>query len=95
MADLKINYNQARQLGKDVTARADEFNSSLSQVKNANEQLKLFWEGSDSQKYADAVAEQAIKMDQLVATINEIGSYLVRVGDAYERVAESNKTNIN
>lgn len=94
MADLKIDYAQTRTLGNNVTSKNEEFNSLLTKIKNANESLKSYWEGSDSMKYATDVEEQAKVMDQLSATIGEIGSFLVRVGDAYERVSQENQQSV-
>ena len=94
-ADLRIDYTQTRNLGNNVTSKGEEFNSLLIKVKTANESLKSYWEGSDSSKYANAVEEQARTMDQLATTINEIGSFLVRVGDAYEKVSQANQDAIN
>ena len=90
-ADLRIDYAQTRVLGNNITAKGEEFKSLLSKVKSANESLKSYWEGSDSSKYATAVETQARTMDQLAATIDEIGKFLVRVGDAYEKVSQSNQ----
>lgn len=94
MADLKIDYAQTRTLGNNVTSKSEEFKNLLNNVKSANDSLKSYWEGSDSQKYANEVEEQAKTMDKLQATIDEIGAFLVRVGDAYEKVSEENKSAI-
>lgn len=94
MADLRIDYAQTRTLGNNVTTKGEEFQSLLTKVKSANDSLKSYWEGSDSVKYANEVEAQAKTMDQLATTINEIGSFLIRVGDAYEKVSQENQANI-
>ena len=91
MADLRIDYAQTRTLGNNIIAKNEEFNSLLTKIKSANESLKTYWEGSDSIKYATDVEEQAKVMDQLSATIGEIGNFLIRVGDAYEKVSQENQ----
>lgn len=93
-ADLKIDYAQTRTLGNNVTTKSEEFKSLLSKVKSANESLKTYWEGSDSIKYANSVDASAKTMDQLAATIDEIGRFLVRVGDAYEKVNQENQQQV-
>lgn len=90
-ADLRIDYAQTRNLGNNVSTKGDEFKNLLSKVKSANESLRSYWEGKDAIKYANQVEEQAKVMDQLAATIDEIGRYLVRVGDAYEKVSQQNE----
>jgi WXG100 family type VII secretion target len=95
MADLKINYQEAKNLGNNVSSKSEEFGSLLSKIKSANEELKTYWEGSDASKYSDKVSEQAQTMDKLNTTLSDIGTFLVNVGNAYEKVSQENQNSIN
>lgn len=88
--DLKINYSETISVGNQVTEKGGEFQDLLNKVKNANTELQTYWEGSDASKYSTSVAQQAEYMQQLTNTINEIGAFLVKVGQAYEEAAENN-----
>lgn len=95
MADLTINYEETISVGDNVTQKGDEFQSLLNDIKSTNESLKAYWEGSDASKYSNAVAEQAEYMQQLSDTVAEIGSFLVKVGNAYREACENNANAIN
>ncbi len=88
--DLKINYSETISVGNQVTEKGGEFQDLLNKVKNVNTELQTYWEGSDASKYSTSVAQQAEYMQQLTNTINEIGAFLVKVGQAYEEAAENN-----
>ena len=88
--DLKINYSETISVGNQVTEKGGEFQDLLNKVKNVNTELQTYWEGSDASKYSTSVAQQAEYMQQLTNTINEIGAFLVKVGQAYEKAAENN-----
>ena len=90
MLDLKINYSETISVGNQVTEKGGEFQDLLNKVKNVNTELQTYWEGSDASKYSTSVAQQAEYMQQLTNTINEIGAFLVKVGQAYEEAAENN-----
>lgn len=93
--DLSINYEETRNVGNQVSERGSEFQSLLNDIKGINDNLKAAWEGSDSMKYADAVEQQAVTIQQLVDSVNSIGEYLVNVGNAYEQAMEANMSGIN
>ena len=88
--DLKINYSETISVGNQLTEKGGEFQDLLNKVKNVNTELQTYWEGSDASKYSTSVAQQAEYMQQLTNTINEIGAFLVKVGQAYEEAAENN-----
>ena len=88
--NLKINYSETISVGNQVTEKGGEFQDLLNKVKNVNTELQTYWEGSDASKYSTSVAQQAEYMQQLTNTINEIGAFLVKVGQAYEEAAENN-----
>ena len=88
--DLKINYSETISVGNQVTEKGGEFQDLWNKVKNVNTELQTYWEGSDASKYSTSVAQQAEYMQQLTNTINEIGAFLVKVGQAYEEAAENN-----
>ena len=95
MSDLRINYSETISVGNQVTERGGEFQELLNKIKSVNSELKTYWEGSDASKYANAVEQQAQYMQQLTDTINEIGAFLVQVGNAYQEVSENNASAIN
>lgn len=90
MDGLKINYEATISVGNQVTEKGAAFQELLNKIKATNSELKSYWEGSDASKYATSVDEQAVYMQQLTDTINEIGSFLVKVGEAYKEVTENN-----
>lgn len=91
--DLKIDYEATRSTGNQVQSYATEFNSLLNDIKSLNENLKSSWKGADAESYTGAITEQAEVMDKLKSSIDEIGKFLVSVGDAYEAAMEDNKIN--
>ncbi|MEE0699296.1 MAG: WXG100 family type VII secretion target [Bacilli bacterium] len=91
--DLKINYEETRRTGKQIQSYASEFNALLADIKGLNDSLKSSWKGADADSYTGAITEQANVMDKLKNSIDEIGKFLVSVGDAYERAMEENKVN--
>jgi len=93
--DLNINYEQTISVGNQVTQKGGDFQELLNNIKTVNNELQSYWQGSDASKYSTAVATQAENMQQLVNTINEIGEFLVKVGNAYRDVAEQNAGAIN
>lgn len=93
--DLKINYSETISVGNQVSEKGGEFQELLNKIKNVNTELQTYWEGSDASKYSTQVAQQAEYMQQLTDTINEIGSFLVKVGQAYQEACENNSNAIN
>lgn len=93
--DLNINYSETISVGKQVTEKGGEFQELLNKVKTINSELKTYWEGSDAFKYSTSVERQAEYMQQLTDTINEIGGFLVKVGQAYQEACENNANAIN
>lgn len=93
--DLSINYEETKSVGNQVSERGSEFQSLLNDINGINDNLKASWEGSDALKYADAVEQQAVTIQQLVDSINSIGEYLVNVGNAYQQAMEANMSGIN
>ena len=95
MDGLKINYSETISVGNQVTEKGGEFQELLNKVKATNSELKTYWEGSDASKYSASVEQQAEYMQQLTDTINEIGGFLVKVGQAYQEACENNANAIN
>lgn len=93
--DLKINFEQTRSVGNQVAQKGSEFQDLLNKIKSVNTELQAYWEGSDASKYSNAVGAQAEEIQRLVNTITEIGTYLVKVGNAYEEAMNNNMSGIN
>ena len=90
MNDLRINFEETKQVGNQVVSKAEEFQTLLNKVKSVNSELKAYWEGTDASKYTASVEQQAAYMQKLSDTVNEIGDFLYKVGTEYERVSQSN-----
>lgn len=90
MDNLKINYSETISVGNQVTEKGGEFQTLLNKVKATNSELKSYWEGSDASKYSASIEQQAEYMQQLSEAINEIGNFLVKVGQAYQEACENN-----
>ena len=93
--DLKINYEETRNVGGSVITQSEDFSDLLKTITTINNDLKTVWEGQDASKYANAVEAQAQTMQQLAKKMNEIGNFLVSVGDAYEQTAQQCADAIN
>lgn len=94
MNDLKVNYSETISVGNNVSTKGGEFRDLLNKIKTANNELQSYWEGTDASKYTGAVAEQAEIMQNLADTIDEIGAFLVKVGNAYREAMETNASGI-
>lgn len=90
MDSLRINYEETISVGNQVSNKGGEFQDLLTKIKSINSELKSYWEGSDASKYADAVEQQSVYMQELADTINEIGGFLVKVGQAYREACQNN-----
>ena len=90
MTDLFIDYQKTITTGEEVIAKGEDFQKILNEIITINDELKTFWEEQAATKYSDAVKEQAEYMQQLSRTINEIGEFLIKVGNAYKQTAENN-----
>lgn len=88
--DLKIDYEETRRAGNNVQSNAADFKTLLGEISDLNGSLKQSWQGADADKYTQKIAEQAQIMNKLQASIDELGAYLVRVGDAYEKAMNEN-----
>ena len=94
MDGLKINYSETISVGNQVTEKGGEFQELLNKVKATNSELKTYWEGSDASKYSTSVEQQAEYMQQLTDTINDIGLFLIKIGEAYRQANEDNESGI-
>ena len=92
--NLKIDFNETITVGNNVATKASEFQDLLNKIKAINEELSASWEGTDASKYTGAVAEQSVNMEKLTATMEEIGAFLVKVGNAYKSAMEQNANDI-
>lgn len=93
--DLRINYGELNSVGTQVSAKGGEFNELLTKIRAINSELQSYWEGSDASKYTAAVAQQAETMQKLANAIDEIGTFLVKAGQAYQEACENNANAIN
>lgn len=92
--DLKVDYARMRDLGNQVVEQAGEFQTDLNSIKNVNSQLASYWEGSDASKYSTAVSAQVSEMQKLSDLINDIGLFLIKIGEAYRQASEDNESGV-
>ena len=92
--DLKVDYERMRDLGNQVVEQAGEFQTDLNSIKNVNSQLASYWEGKDASKYSTAVAAQVSEMQKLSDLINDIGLFLIKIGEAYRQASEDNESGV-
>ena len=95
MDGLRINFAETITTGNQVSTKGSEFQDLLTKIKAVNDELKGYWEGTDASKYSSAVEQQAQVMQDLATTIDEIGTFLVQVGNAYQTASEDNANAIN
>lgn len=95
MDGLRINFAETITTGNQVSTKGSEFQDLLTKIKAVNNELKGYWEGTDASKYSSAVEQQAQVMQDLATTIDEIGTFLVQVGNAYQTASEDNANAIN
>lgn len=95
MDGLSISFSETTTTGNQVSAKGGEFQELLNKIKAVNSELKSYWEGTDASKYSSAVEQQAQVMQELAETIDEIGTFLVKVGNAYQNASEDNVNAIN
>ena len=92
--DLSINYEETRNVGNQLIAKADELSSALRNIDNANASISESWIGADAAKYIAAVNEQSQYINLLALTIGDIGRYLIKVSNAYEEAGQNNSAGI-
>lgn len=90
MTSLNIDYEATRRTGRAIQGYAGDFKKLLSEIQNLNDSLKNSWKGADAEKYTTKISEQAQTMNKLQQTIDEVGTYLIQVGDAYQKAMEEN-----
>lgn len=88
--DLNIDYEALASLSTQVSSKGEEFQDLLNKIKNINEDLKTYWEGTDAAAYSKAVEDQAQYMQKLSDTIKEISAFLAKVNAAYKEACENN-----
>ncbi len=95
MGMLNVNYDETRQVGNNIIAKSQEFGTLLNKIKTTNDQLAEVWKGSDAQVYTSKIEEHANEQKKLNASMQEVGEFLVKAGNAYEETMESNKSAIH
>ena len=83
MTSLNVDYEKTRATGRNIQNYAGDF-------QNLNDNLKNCWTGNDATKYTSTISEQAQVMNKLQVTIQEMGEYLVTVGNEYEKAMQDN-----
>ena len=81
MTSLNVDYEKTRTTGRNIQNYAGDFKTLLGEIQNLNDNLKNCWTGDDATKYTGTISEQAQVMNKLQVTIQEMGEYLVTVGN--------------
>ena len=92
---LRVNFDELRNTGKSVIAQSEEFASLLNDIKSTNESLNASWQGQEASKYTKAIEMQAQNATKLNETMTEVGNYLVKAAETYQRVSQENASKIN
>lgn len=90
MTSLNVDYEKTRATGRNIQNYAEDFKTLLGEIQNLNDNLKNCWTGNDATKYTGTISEQAQVMNKLQVTIQEMGEYLVTVGNEYEKAMQDN-----
>lgn len=90
MTSLNVDYEKTRATGRNIQNYAGDFKTLLGEIQNLNDNLKNCWTGDDATKYTGTISEQAQVMNKLQITIQEMGEYLVTVGNEYEKAMQDN-----
>ena len=90
MTSLNVDYEKTRTTGRNIQNYAGDFKNLLGEIQNLNDNLKNCWTGDDATKYTGTISEQAQVMNKLQVTIQEMGEYLVTVGNEYEKAMQDN-----
>lgn len=90
MTSLNVDYEKTRTTGRNIQNYAGDFKTLLGEIQNLNDNLKNCWTGDDATKYTGTISEQAQVMNKLQVTIQEMGEYLVTVGNEYEKAMQDN-----
>lgn len=90
MTSLNVDYEKTRATGRNIQNYAGDFKTLLGEIQNLNDNLKNCWTGDDATKYTGTISEQAQVMNKLQVTIQEMGEYLVTVGNEYEKAMQDN-----
>ncbi len=90
MNNLYIDYEQGITLGNDIQAKAQELNTLLKNISNDLEDLKPILNDNTDQEYLKQIEDQTLIMDKLVEAINQTGTFLINVSNAYNDVVTVN-----
>ena len=90
MTSLNISFDATRQTGQMVQTKAADFKDLLVKIQKANDSLKNCWKGADAESYTAKISEQAVIMNKLQITIDEIGKYLIQTANLYQKTMEEN-----
>lgn len=95
MASLKVSFENLESVSSSVNAKGEEFGELLTRIKEQNHRLESAWMGTDATKYTEAVAKQAMQIQELENAIKEIGAFLQNVSAKYREAQEENRNAIN
>ena len=93
--NLNIKWDELINVGNQVSEKGSDFQELLEKIRSVNTELQSYWEGQDAAKYSTAITSQLENMQKLANTINEIGPFLVKVGNAYNEASEKNANGVN
>lgn len=89
MDNIYIDYNQGATLGHKIQGESTDLKNLLDRLREIQEQLKPILNDSNDEKYVKTIDGELKVMEKLAETIDETGSFLVNVSNAYQDAAES------
>ena len=95
MSALTSNFEETRNVGNQIKSETESFRQLLDKIKSTNEGTLLFWKGESAEKYRQAVMEQAKNMDELAATLESIGTFIISAANMLEETETNNANSIN
>jgi len=90
---LNVDLDQLKVLGENISAKAEEFKTVLTNINAVNENLSQYWQGADAQKYIETVKLQAEEMQKLYEVLVKCGEYITAAKNAYQGALDANMGN--
>lgn len=95
MDNLYIDYEQGIVLGNKIRGEASELKTLLDNMREIEDRLNSLMESDEEKKYLSEINSQTKIMNMLADAVEETGTFLVNVSNAYSNAADENCGNIN
>ena len=91
---IGVDFKELANLSENVGNKKQELQTQLNMLKQANESLKSAWRGPDATLYQQKAQEQAETIQKFINALGELGEYITRARNAYEKAQNENLTNM-